>query len=126
MKYFIVTTLITVSITKAQFTAKNPNDEINSEGRICIISRLMNNLIIFLSDFSLESQSPFLPVLSDRPSLPENLVETPRSLFGKLNVQMQQALARHRDALNQHQRLVKDAGYLTKLFYPILEVHLIS
>ena len=70
-------------------------------------------MLIYLSDFSLESQSPFLPVLSDRPSLPslpENLIETPRSVFGKLNVQMQQALARHRDAVTQHQKLVNDAG----------------
>ena len=60
-------------------------------------------------DFSVESQAPFIPVLSGRQSGRDNLVETPRSVFQQINLQMQQALARHQQALNQHNQLVQEA-----------------
>ena len=59
------------------------------------------------SDFSVESQSPFVPVLSGRQS--KNLAETPRSVFQQINIQMQQALSRHQEAINNHQRQVQNA-----------------
>ena len=59
------------------------------------------------SDFSVESQSPFVPVLSGRQS--KTLVETPRSVFQQINLQMQQALSRHQEAINNHQRQVNTA-----------------
>jgi len=61
------------------------------------------------SDFFVESQAPFIPVLSGRQSGRDNLVETPRSVFQQINLQMQQALARHQQALNQHNQLVQEA-----------------
>ena len=36
-------------------------------------------------------------------------METPRSVFQQINLQMQQALARHQQALNQHNQLVQEA-----------------
>ena len=59
------------------------------------------------SEFSVESQSPFVPVLSGRQS--KTLVETPRSVFQQINFQMQQALSRHQEAINNHQRQVQNA-----------------
>ena len=58
-------------------------------------------------DFSVESQSPFVPVLSGRQS--KTLVEAPRSVFQQLSLQHQQALASHREAVTQHQQLVRDS-----------------
>ena len=69
----------------------------------------IQNIILLFLDFSVESQAPFIPVLSARQSGTNNLVETPRSVFQQLNIQMQQALARHREALNQHNKLVQEA-----------------
>ena len=59
------------------------------------------------SDFSVESQSPFVPVLSGRQS--KTLVETPRSVLGQLSLQMRRALSRHQEAVTQHQLRVQDA-----------------
>ena len=55
----------------------------------------------------MESQSPFVPVLSGRQS--KTLVEAPRSVFQQLSLQHQQALASHREAVTQHQQLVRDS-----------------
>jgi len=55
------------------------------------------------SDFFVESEQPFVPVLSSR-QRDDDVRETPRT-FGQINFQMQQAVARHREAVNQQQLL---------------------
>ena len=60
--------------------------------------------ISWFADFFVESEQPFVPVLSSRQRDDDDVRETPRT-FGQINFQMQQAVARHREAVNQQQLL---------------------
>ena len=94
------------------------DDTLNNSGQVLLTFSKTGNYWIHLChydfilsdchlDFSVESQSPFVPVLSGRQS--KTLVEAPRSVFQQISLQHQQALASHREAVSQHRQLVRDS-----------------
>ena len=85
------------------------SNDFNPSGKLKLVTFPISCYFFLFLDFSVESQAPFIPVLSARQPGKDNLVETPRSVFQQLNIQMQQALARHREALSQHNKLVQEA-----------------